>query len=187
VSGDGTPGVAWEMTLSSFDGVVAWASHWMARIAGRVEDIDVQYEPDAADAKSLSAADFTHATGLPTGRFRDQAAARAAALVVFQHVAGSRDILVTRYGDPGVVLAGPDDLVAAGAALAGDDWYRWLAGFTQHEHDTQMGYNAPPSVRRPGEAIVRHDGDGWAVARVRFADDPALANGPQAGTGYHEE
>lgn len=179
-------GVAWTLDLDSFAGIVASASHWYARLAGRVEDVEVSYAADAVDAAALSCRDFTHRPGERSSRFRREVDARRAAIAVFGRLAGPRDVLVEKYGDPGVVLAGPADLVAAGGRCNGSGyrWALWLKQFAPHEYDRVIGHGAPPSVRQPAEAVVRRDitvDAGWVIAYAKVGDRVVIDERKAAG------
>jgi len=167
-------GALWEVTLNTFAGVVPGATHWIATLAGRVEDVEVHYVLDPAGAAALSTPDFRYHVGDYSNRFRDRRSAMAAGVAAFRFLAGPRDALAEKYED-GVVLAGPEDLVAAGTGLDEDAWWEWkVATFVPHEHDRVFGYGAPPSVRRPGQVIVRRDGDTYTVVQARLGDDTLL-------------
>jgi hypothetical protein len=162
-------GAVWELDLNSFRGIVAGASHWFAKLSGRTEDVTVQARVDAALSRSLSTRDYTYRVGTTSERFASEADARAAAVAVFRTMAGDRDVLVEKYADPGVLLAGPDDLLAEGARCAGDDdtWWDWKGRFAEHLHPTVIGYKAPPSPRSYHEVTVQRDGDAWIVEAQR--------------------
>jgi hypothetical protein len=165
-------GVAWVLKLSSFAGISAGASHWMANLTGRVEDVEVSYEMTVDDARKISTHDYTYEPGDWSTRFHDRRSAEQAAIAAFRHLAGPRDVLVEQY-DP-VVLAGPDDLRTEARAFGEDDFWQWKDRFARHLYDVKIGYNAPPSVRRHVDVVMRLDGDAWMVADVRgLANDTA--------------
>jgi hypothetical protein len=162
-----TQGVAWQLKLRSFAGIVARASHYMATLTGRVEDVEVAYVLNVEDARALSTPDFTWSVSDWSTSFRTREAAQAAAIAAFGHLAGERDVLICE-DEKDEVLAGPADLVAAGNAVADDEagWWDWKKSFTPHERDTVFGFGAPPSVRRALTVIVQRKDDNWTVTRT---------------------
>jgi hypothetical protein len=161
-----TYSAAWNLRLATFGGIVAGATHYMARLAGCTLDVEVNYVMTADDAARLSEPTYEYLAGTWSTRFHTRADALDAALAVFAVMAGPRDVLVSEY-NPGEVFAGPDDLVAAGRALHDDEdgWYAWVDRF--REHAAPAGADTPPPPpRRSVSVVVERDGTGWRVIRL---------------------
>lgn len=161
-------GALWSIRTSTFAGLVPGASHYVVRLHGRTEDVEVLYRMDVDDARALSSWDFTERPGTLTGRFRTRPAALAGAIAAWRSLAGERDVLIDEF-DMGMVHAGPDDLVDEGRSYAHDEraWFTFMDSFQQRVYPTVFGRGAPPSPRRDVEVVLGHDGDGWKVEEVR--------------------
>lgn len=171
--------VMWRMTLSSYTGIVAWASHYRVRLTGHTEDVEVTYLLSSADAKQLEEPDFHWKTGDLSERFITRADAITAGITAWTQLADAQrgDVLCMGDGDPAKAVAGPPGIVAEinethdrYMAHDGVTFAAWVAledRFEPHLRDTTFGAGAPPSVRRVVEVTLRHEGDGWVVDEVR--------------------
>lgn len=147
-------GSMWRLRLTSFAGVVAWATHYMVTIRQAEAELEINFVLDSEGARRLSTPDFRWRVGDHSSHFFSKEDALSAAVSVFSAMAGPNDLMVRD---------------TSGEYVAGDDPRRdaLIAAVKSDDYDAEDAINdsfvQPSRARNKVTVIVEKLGDGWAL------------------------